>query len=720
MPGPIDLSPTGLLAVAGFASWWMLLWGAAAVIPIVLHFWYRRRQVRIAWAAIHLLQQVVEKEAKRVRVEQLLLLILRTLILLLLAASLARPFWESAAADQLSEAQPVATTWILAIDVSYSMGYRSADDSRLQLAQQRALEIVESAIEGDAFALIAMGRPPRAVISRPTFDRDLAAMQIRKLTLSDAGCNPPASLQVARELARSASQSEALPAQVKIILLSDFGADHWKPLLNGPAAQKLQRLSQEYLVAAESFADDRVANIAITALHAETLRSIAGTPLEVDVEVENFGSSTVVQLPVQISLDGQTVASEYVDLEPREARIVRLALTPKNPGMAVMSASLPSDRLDVDNRRSQILVVRERDDILLVSDRPRDSRVIELSLQPTRQRNDRQRITRVSSWELASQELERYSVIILHEPTRIDAPNFNLLSRYVSGGGALINLVGAAATGWEQVPNYSQLLGMQIVEPSEFGDWTIDPRGYASPMVEPFEGFPDAGLLTTPIFRYWKVAELDESAIIDLALSSGDPLIVRYARGEGQVISFLSAPQSGAGGDSAWNAIATWPSFVPLMQRIVQVAVDSGAEGYTLLAGEPLLGEALAANDSAIGVLKPDGSESQIVPEPINAAGVRPWIFTATHRSGIYTIRQAGGETQPYAINIPTTESSLQSIDPTELPIVQKEVSQDLAIPATNARPPITPLLSQLLLLLIGVLLIVESTIALFLGRRSA
>lgn len=140
-----------VVAAAGLASAWMLWWSLAAAIPVLLHYLYRRRQRSIPWAAMQLLLQVVQREAKRVRLEQLLLLILRTLILLVLAIVLARPFWHSDFHAAGATGSLPATNWIIAIDVSYSMGYRVDNESRLQAAQRRAVEIVETAKEGDAF-----------------------------------------------------------------------------------------------------------------------------------------------------------------------------------------------------------------------------------------------------------------------------------------------------------------------------------------------------------------------------------------------------------------------------------------------------------------------------------------------------------------------------------------------------------------------------------------
>ena len=80
-----------LLAFWPFASGWMLLWGLAAAIPILIHFLSRRRYDEVPWAAMDFLLAAIRKHARRWRLEQLLLLVVRTAILLLLALALADP-----------------------------------------------------------------------------------------------------------------------------------------------------------------------------------------------------------------------------------------------------------------------------------------------------------------------------------------------------------------------------------------------------------------------------------------------------------------------------------------------------------------------------------------------------------------------------------------------------------------------------------------------------
>jgi uncharacterized membrane protein YhiD involved in acid resistance len=69
-----------------------MLWGAAAIgIPIGLHFFFRSRYRTVPWAAMKFLLTSIEQTSRRLRFQELLLLLLRCAVLLLLALALARP-----------------------------------------------------------------------------------------------------------------------------------------------------------------------------------------------------------------------------------------------------------------------------------------------------------------------------------------------------------------------------------------------------------------------------------------------------------------------------------------------------------------------------------------------------------------------------------------------------------------------------------------------------
>ncbi len=68
------------------------LWGALALsLPVILHFWHRKRGKEMAWAATRWLSGPVSASSTGFRLENILLLILRCLLLLLLVLFLSKP-----------------------------------------------------------------------------------------------------------------------------------------------------------------------------------------------------------------------------------------------------------------------------------------------------------------------------------------------------------------------------------------------------------------------------------------------------------------------------------------------------------------------------------------------------------------------------------------------------------------------------------------------------
>src|SRR5438128_5185358 len=105
-----------------------MLWGSvAAGIPIALHFFFRSRYRTVPWAAMKFLLTSIEQTSRRLRFQELLLLILRVALLVLLALALARPL--STTISGAGQGEAVAAVFL--IDTSYSMG--AGDEARTRL-----------------------------------------------------------------------------------------------------------------------------------------------------------------------------------------------------------------------------------------------------------------------------------------------------------------------------------------------------------------------------------------------------------------------------------------------------------------------------------------------------------------------------------------------------------------------------------------------------------
>src|ERR1035437_4354450 len=103
------LSPGLAIAGAGLAS-----------VPIIIHLLNRRRFRRVIWAAMEWLLAAQRKNARRIRIEQLLLLAIRCLIMILIGLALAQPILKAMNLGVLGQTR---MTRVIILDDSYSMNY---------------------------------------------------------------------------------------------------------------------------------------------------------------------------------------------------------------------------------------------------------------------------------------------------------------------------------------------------------------------------------------------------------------------------------------------------------------------------------------------------------------------------------------------------------------------------------------------------------------------
>ena len=126
------------------------LFGLAAIsIPIIIHLLNRFQVKQVTWAAMRFLRESIEKNQRRLQVEDLLLLLLRCLLIALLIFALSRPTWQSGA--HAAGTSQVAA--VIIIDDSYSMGLTNGITTSFQRAQTAAEQVLAAFPTGSSSAL---------------------------------------------------------------------------------------------------------------------------------------------------------------------------------------------------------------------------------------------------------------------------------------------------------------------------------------------------------------------------------------------------------------------------------------------------------------------------------------------------------------------------------------------------------------------------------------
>jgi hypothetical protein len=641
---PFNLHP---LLAFGLVNLPMLGWLAAAAAPILIHLWSRRKYREMSWAAMEYLLAAVHRQTRRLLFEQWILLAIRTLLVVLIVLAVAEPYLERTG---MAFTPGEHTHRVLVIDGSYSMAYKPTDKSRFDRAKELARQIVEESPEGDAFTLVLMSSPPRVIVGTPALEPSEIVQEIDGLRLPHTTADLPATVALVLPLVRNVQRENPRLARHEVCFLTDLQRLTWAPQLSEAAMSEFLRQSGELAQAAALHVIDlgqpAAENLAVTGLRTlDPLVAVGrGVPLEADLK--NFGRQARSRQPVELLVDGRRIEQKQIDVPADGECSVDFSYRFEAPGDHAIEVRAPGDALEVDNRRFLVVPVRESLRVLCIDGRPSGTPFrgaadyLAVALAPQGTDADRALVRTETATEsaLLERSLSGYDCLFLCNVAQFTAGEARVLDTYLKGGGSLVfflgnqvladrynrELGGGAGQGGAAGPN---LLPARLGSVADRPQFRLDPLDYRHPIVQAFRGRGQAGLLTTPVLKHFKLdLPKDSPAMIVLAMANGDPLIVEQPMHRGRVVLVATSA------DASWTAMPLWPSFVPLVQEIVAWCAGGQLQQQNIMVGEPL--------DAAIAT-----------------------------QSGIFTVRSGPplGRNRVYAINVDTAESDLSQVDLDEL-----------------------------------------------------
>ena len=299
----------------GIVSLPMLGWLGAAAAPILIHLWSRRKYREMSWAAMEYLLAAMRQQARRVQLEQWLLLAVRTLLIVLLVLAVAEPFLEHSG---LAPAAGGRAHRVLVIDGSYSMAYCPTDKSLFARAKELAARIVAESPQGDAFTLVLMAVPPRMVIGMPAIDAAVVCKEIDNLELVHTGADLPATIATVQQLIDKARSKDPGLTRQEVYFLSDMQRVDWAPELSEKAMSEFRRqseaLAQTATLVVIDLGQPGAENLAITELRALEPVAVAGRNVNFEVALKCFSRQTRDGQVVELLVDGRRAARQTVDV----------------------------------------------------------------------------------------------------------------------------------------------------------------------------------------------------------------------------------------------------------------------------------------------------------------------------------------------------------------------------------------------------------------------
>lgn len=656
------------------------LWALpVAAIPVLIHFLSKRRLPEIQFPTVMFLQALEPREIRRLKLRELLLLILRTLAMLLFVCAFARPSVEPRGATTRA-----AAAVAVVIDDSESMGALDEQGRpRIAGARERGLAIVDAARPGDEIAITTTTGSDQPLVNRSA-DRVRLERTVRQIAATWLPGGTGAAVERARRfLAKSTLRSR------EIYLIGDFQASEY----TREAIQSLAAIGRTgariYFVPLVS---SRVPNHGFEDSDPELRPGPQGKGLEMRARIANHSDSPTERIAVRARRGETLIGGGDVSLRSEEARWASLPIEWRAAGSSgTFAASLAErvpvilesdvDALPADDRWYAVLGAPRRLRVLRIVEARAGApapRFTALALDPLQDGSSGYAVENGTPASLLGLTRGRCDVVILEDIASLSGDAEARLRAFLREGGGLVVALGPHADpdyyGRKLFPGIVDLSLEGVERAPEGQAFEVRARAPAHPILEGLSVRVGSPLTQARLSGLQRGRPTSPKAETVVATTGGLPVIVAAP----QAAVFLGSLSDD------WGDLPYSGAFVPLVRGLVDHAARAAAQGQRLSpwVGRPPAARLESAPAGAVTVRGPESYRSQAAVAS-EGSGFRVVADAAAAAPGFYEFEVGGRDVATVAVNPDPVESDLRPISLDSLRAAGAEAPRELLTAAS-------------------------------------
>lgn len=485
-----------MMLFAFFGLWeTTLAVGAGAVsVPIIIHLLNRRRYRIVTWAAMRFLLAAQKQNTRRLRLEQLLLLLVRVGIIALVVFAMASvmPWAENVWAHFWPEggrpgtAQGARMHHVIVLDGSLSMNLSAEGQPLFERARQLALAKIKQSAAGDGFSVLLMRDNPTWIVGEASHH---AGKVIREVEAMRAGHGNSALAATLNMVSSKLSEASARFPSQTVYFFTDLQRSTWAGLPpldpakdGGDDKSKMpwEDIQQRARTVFVDVGRDDVDNVAVTDLAINEPFVTTAMEAPITAVLQHFGKENRANVRVELlvgkareaggdaALSPRVVGQVLVDLRAGERIPIPFKYKFPDSGAYAVQVRVDGDDLELDNVRSAIVTVKDTIPVLLVNGKPapdrfdRASEYLRLALNPFPRGAEpkwaplRPRVVNASLFaDVPEDEFLNYDLICLCDVGQFGPGDLRRLDAHVRRGGGLLIALGDKAL--ENLDVYNRL-----------------------------------------------------------------------------------------------------------------------------------------------------------------------------------------------------------------------------------------------------------------------
>jgi len=520
---------------------------AVLTIPIIIHLFYFRRFKRVYFTNVRFLKEVKEETSNRQKLRNLLVLLMRCLAIAAMVLAFAQPFIPLSGGVKKGE-RAVSVF----VDNSFSMNALSKEAPLLELAKQRAREIVSAFRVEDRFQILTNdfeGRDQRLISKEDALNR------IEEIRTS------PASRDLSKVLIRQQQCLNTGKQENKTAyVVSDFQT-------NIADINNFRDTLIEVNLVPMRAVQER--NVSVDSVWFETPVQILNQPSNLLVKISNRSDEAATDVRISLRHDGQTKPVGFIDIPANGSRLDTVPFNILHAGWHEARISITDYPVQFDDEYYLSFNVAERVNILAINGLQANKYLSNAFLGAKYAHVDN-----ADSRSLDYSKFGDYQLIVLHELSSISSGLGTELKNFAQNGGTVLVFPNQTA----DLSSYNAFL--QNFGAGELGSYEPTPRQASQVNTEEFV-FRDVFMNKSANLRLpstqgnYKIAPARGEHI--LTYRDGSALMAKYTVGEG-ALYFSASPLNEQSNDLVRNG----EIFVPMLFKMAIAGTKSRQVAYTI------------------------------------------------------------------------------------------------------------------------------------------
>ena len=519
-----------------------LIFLSAIGIPIIIHILSRLSIKKVDFSTIRFIKSLENSAIRNVEIKKWILLLLRIGFITALVFMISRPVTKGFMPGWISA--ELESRLILVIDNSSSMSGEKKSMTLLESVKKAALSVPQI-FNKSTTVNVFQTCPPRLLYSGDINDQAMLSVinQIRPTVSYDNLWKAVDSL---------IGTINAIEPIKECIIFSDFQNNVFP-------SSPILKTWKFYLVNPGEI----INNLSINNLEVVSRIKVPDQLLKLKTNIKNSGNKKVTNTPINLLFGKNRVGQVISEFDKGSNKEFIFQAYPEKKGVLVGSVHLPNDDYINDNTWYITAPILEKISCLMVGSTNEEKAMFELiidAIDPEKQ---------LINFETRNQPiinrlfLDDFDILVIHNPEAVTEAAFDEIDIFLQEGGGLIWFSG----GMEMDPTYNKYFSSfsfpkaKSLIGSGSGIFRVnipdkDDHLLSDISIRKLENeLPEC-------YQYIRHSYSNKHSI-HLQLNNGDPLLLEFNRGSGNIFYFTSLL------DLAWNDIPIRGILVPLMYRLL-------------------------------------------------------------------------------------------------------------------------------------------------------